>query len=119
MKATELRIGNYLLDDKGRLCKVESIQVRDPDEPAFSAPGLIGSITYLPHRGLPLCEQVFLRMDFVRKERCWWNGSIVINVMPDQAFREHWSSRKLEFAHELQNLNYALTGKELTLKDTW
>ena len=46
MNANELRIGNYLQDAKGRLCRVEKLGVDDMD--GVYAPALKGVVTSLP-----------------------------------------------------------------------
>ncbi len=51
MKAKDFRIGNYLQDDKHKLCMVEGVSVDGLD-----APAMVGGLTYLPVNPIPLTE---------------------------------------------------------------
>jgi hypothetical protein len=117
MKATEFRIGNLLHDREGRLCQVEALQDITQrgyeDETEIHAPAIHGGLTGLPHKPIPLTEEWLLKFDLCRKE--WlWNGEEI----------EYWVQdgdgatliKSCKYVHQLQNLFFVLTGKELEVK---
>jgi hypothetical protein len=124
MKASELRIGNYVYDTLGKVNKID-----------------LEAITYIvkePHnqvKPIPLTEEWLLKFDewvkeddlFVRRldtindalrldyvnddgELCW--EFYVYNVAGQ---RVGWAYFK--YVHQLQNLYFALTGEELVVKE--
>jgi hypothetical protein len=117
MKAEQFRIGNYLHDREGRLCRVQAIVFDKQEGHTIEAPALDGPQTSLPHKPIKINSELLLkfgvknnlvkvyfekngfRLEYLDKKwRCFYNGSYII---------------ELEYIHSFQNLVFALTGKEL------
>ncbi|AQX09837.1 hypothetical protein [Elizabethkingia ursingii] len=141
MKAKELRIGNYLHDRNGNLCKV--IELR---EDGIYAPVIRGAITGLPNKPIELTEEWLLKLGGEKLPHFTVSNSIIIktkrnqelsfgcigtpNLMvflqeidPDNGNKitdlipiHNWDYDKDMYVHQLQNLFFALTGEELTIK---
>ncbi len=113
MDAKELRIGNYLHDQKDNLCKVESIQKPTRGELEYRAQVIKGGLTRLPNKPILLDEEYHEKhTDYYMLEPtengmwiCVYNGHFEIEffIHEDQ----------LQFVHQIQNLYFALTGNEI------
>ena len=121
MEATDLRIGNYLIDRQNRLCKVEAIKPDDYEEYeyGFEAPAISGPITGLPHKPIPLTEEWlkerFHESSFV--SNLYEVGTLSIYFQDKIAWIDiNGNCIELKYVHQLQNLYFALTGKELEIK---
>jgi len=114
LKAKDLKPGNYLLDSKDRLCRVETVSTNLVTHPhKIEAPAIKGAITNYPNKPIPLTEECPpIKFGFTE-----YNG-----------FYIHWDSENkqwfcfvggkasiLSYWHQLQNA-YALTGNELEIK---
>lgn len=104
MKVEDLRIGNILQDREGRICVVEEINgaPRFMGGQTFKAPAKKGPITALPHSPIPLTEE-------------WINKFQGTEGIPSSY--DGGSIKRPEFVHQLQNLYYVLTGKELNYNE--
>jgi len=120
MKPEELKIGNYVYDEG----KVEKI----------SANAFWAYIEYncdfdeLGLNPIPLTEQWLIDFGFESTEISsniisWYNHSMAINTYSKSKVDYYWLrgyqnnvSNHIKYVHQLQNLYYALTGKELTKK---
>lgn len=116
--ANELRIGNFY-DDNGAACRV--------------TPSVIEEVYNSPRRwckAIPLTEDWLERLGFHSKYKSnhmrWNIGMFDINQKSDededgssrpkeQVFYYEWTL-EVQFVHQLQNLYFALTNKELELK---
>lgn len=105
MKASELRIGNYIQNSHGTISNVGIVM-------------LGGQYDYHP---IPLTEEWLLKFGFEKdedEEGTWYNqialyeGNKCFNY--NASFFEHDNFVSIEYVHQLQNLYYALTGLELT-----
>lgn len=132
MIAKDFRIGNLLQDREGRLCKVEELSIA-----GFKAPAIIGGLTSLPNKVIPLTEKWLLSFEFHK----WGRDDIPSTVTFEKGIlcigaRKHykeglvfgWLWKKKEennslswypqveiaYVHQLQNLYFALTEEELT-----
>lgn len=123
----ELRTGNLLHDRDGRLCKVDYLRLhRMGDE--FKAPAILGGMTSLPNKPIPLTEEWLLKFGFSYLEyktgligsRC--GSSDIVLMCPE--FMGEWQKYycwgfdkykfvELKYVHQLQNLYFVLCGKEL------
>lgn len=111
IKANEIRIGNWF-DFYGRPMQVRPITINDI---------FYGKI-YEP---LPLTEEWLIKFGF-KKPAHSWNGDIFHLTEWDE-FPLNWAVAmdkngailvlKLKYVHQLQNLYFALTGEELTIKE--
>ncbi|MDV3952149.1 hypothetical protein CMT57_09285 [Elizabethkingia anophelis] len=127
MKIKELRIGNYLHDRNGNLCKV--IELR---EDGIYAHAIRGAITGLPNKPIELTEEWLFKFGFTQDNDSWYfsldfNPNYetlkIFGLTSGGNFNGMWGiagmsllCKKIEYVHQLQNLFYALTGEELTIK---
>ena len=118
MKASEIRIGIHIID------------VFNPNKPIerqidFDDLAMLENYKNhpLPFKPIPLTEEWLLKFGFEESENCYEleiNGSISIffagylGVMIDGVFS--FLDKDQFYVHQLQNLYFALTNKELTLK---
>lgn len=116
MKANELRIGNYCKEitySKNEVVKT-SVEHFESIE--------LGEINLSP---IPLTEEWLLKFGFEKPAYSWIGDKFHLSEWDDYPF--HWCVAlnknnailvdKLNYVHQLQNLYFALTGEELTLKD--
>ena len=127
IKANELRIGNYLQDRENRLCKVESIDIAfiySIVGEAFKAPAIYGGLTSLPHKPIPLTEDILLKCGAWTSD--WDNNSsyrigisldyiLAINLELNTFQLGDLDLTQIKYLHQLQNLYFALTGEELNI----
>ncbi|MDV3834210.1 hypothetical protein CMU13_12850 [Elizabethkingia anophelis] len=112
MEAKELRIGNYLHDRNGNLCKV--IELR---QDGIYAPAINKAITGLPNKPIELTEEWLLNFGFTMDDSVWKRRYIKLFPIRDLYFRANMPIVKdIRYVHEVQNLFFALTGEELTIK---
>ncbi len=124
MKANELRIGNYVeyRDERNKVCAILRNHIK--------IEGLKGSLSLSDVKPIQLTEEWMLKLGFekeffiddlpiylekkARLETLLLDEYLYVNKrMPE----EPWTTlRKIKYVHELQNLYFALTGEELTLK---
>ena len=110
MKAQELRIGN-LISKKGRIEKIHSVSRQDARD-------------YSKIEPIHLTEELLLKFGFdekqahdgifgFEKDNFWYINEHQIR------FNHGWIilDIKLKYVHQLQNLYFALTGEELTIKE--
>lgn len=131
MKASELRIGNYLNDSINGIVQIEmfygteSFQMRsiDPDEDVTIP---LDSCKYIPLTEYWLIKFGFkTRIGKFGREVYWISlNNFHVDLHMDKSLGAGYYfmlndiqySKPLEFVHELQNLVFALTGEELILK---
>ena len=105
MKATELRIGNYYLAFGVDLKQVETL-TKDKI-----------LIDFTP---IPLTEEWLLKLGFYKykgnNSDCFLNGFETACNMT-MLFWKGNQIKNIKYVHQLQNLYFALTGEELTIKD--
>ncbi|MDV3583431.1 hypothetical protein CMU85_18180 [Elizabethkingia anophelis] len=111
MEGKELRIGNYLHDRKGNLCKV--IELR---EDGIYAPAISEAITGLPNKPIELTEEWLLKFGFEKHGSKWCHSVLSTNIIKGNGFYMNYVNKEIKYVHELQNLFYALTNEELTIK---
>ena len=123
MEANQLRIGNLIKEGK-----VEQID-NSIDEVYYSGDGYYQSTYCCNLNPIPLTEEWLLKFGFANVHTDWFykdigktnsyqfcfniclsNGKITL----DSGFDEN-SIIKLKYVHQLQNLYFALTGRELTV----
>jgi len=115
MKASELRIGNYVYFHGD----VEEINMVDGD-------GLIGreeqpSCPIKEFEPIPLTEEWLLKFGFEERMFGWWSSVLFLRTANRNGYFYDWqktnenAGTNIEYVHQLQNLYFALTGKELIL----
>lgn len=114
MKTTELRIGNKIQIGHTMVTVSEILdgEIETPEE------GII-AISHSQISGIPLTSEWMVKLGFASHGRGKWEHV----TMPVEIY---WNERmdfyygnavgiSLDYLHQLQNLYFALTGKELTL----
>lgn len=122
MKATELRIGNLIYDTVGIVIEIDALSYE-----ILSAKNS-GTCRYETTRGIALTEEWILKLGFYQNSGVaereylikggyymavnhYENGFLFIDT-------NAWKyGRMIKYVHQLQNLYYALTGEELTIKE--
>jgi hypothetical protein len=124
MKATELRIGNYIQDKKDR--EITIIQV------AHISEGLINYWMESVYQPIKLTDQWLEKLGFYLNDGEDFNhnfyyipiGGSKLHINPKEGVV--WITRDknifnnpalIEHVHQIQNLYFALTGKELELQE--
>lgn len=108
MKANELRIGNYIeLDGKVERIWEISMDYKDEGFPLFSA-GTTSLVEFREcrHKPIPLTEEWLEKFDLVYVDL----GQFI------RIYGHDFLLSKIKYVHQLQNLYFALTGEELTIK---
>jgi len=118
LKASELRIGNFTT--LGVVCLIEDdvFRVADSDGDTFKN-------TWADIEPIPLTEEWLLKFGF-QKSMSWTyvvelKGNLkLVYYLGEKGwsigFKSYSDFSNLEYVHQLQNLYFALTGEELTLK---
>lgn len=121
MKASELRIGNWV-NTEGNELIVDGRVIND---------AWMGKFKTI--EGIPLTEQWLVKFGFKRSDTIGKSSSFLfimiggseLHINPDNGVV--WIERNtnvfnnpalIEYVHQLQNLYFALTGEELTIKET-
>lgn len=137
MKAKDLRLGNWIVDDENNLCKITGLRPFDHSVRCDEMEGCLILIDiYKPNievskgfecdsneiNSIELTEEWLLKFGFNKKS----NGYIILTEMKEAllvSFGNHNVSingiafnHSIKHVHQLQNLYFALTGEELTLK---
>lgn len=130
MKANELRIENYVWDDYSGIMIVMAIGQNNVSlkhtRPEFKA---IGGYDLSAINPIPLTEDWLIKFGFTLHHKDYFNEVIYLkNVVDNNSFV--WGvypkklgsgvilklSKKIKYVHQLQNLYFALTGKELIIQ---
>ncbi|MDV3470858.1 hypothetical protein CMV02_02890 [Elizabethkingia anophelis] len=118
MEGKELRLGNYLHDRNGNLCKV--IELR---QDGIYAPAINEAITGLPNKPIELTEDWLLKFGFSKirytdkKLNYYSKGFVKCYIENSNIFFDVIQGCiQVKYVHQLQNLYFALTGEELTIK---
>ncbi len=138
MKASELRIGNYLYDNQERVCIVNAIGY-DFCEHEISAPAIIGAITSYPNKPILLTEEWLLKFGFEHnigdEKNTWYIPGFGYDISNGYFWKyedlynadcEEYVqikdvqiitvlSKNIKYVHQLQNLYFVLTGEEIEL----
>jgi hypothetical protein len=117
MKANELRIGNLVMySNGGILFKVIGISefgidVEDDIETTY--------MEYENFNPFPLTKELLLKFGFEKRENGHFvKDGIVLYPIRDLYFRGNlFIKADIKYVHQLQNLYFALTGKELTITE--
>lgn len=128
MEAKDFRIGNYLHDREGRLCKVESIVFDREEGYTIKAPAIVGGQTSLPNESIPLTDIWLIKFGFKEERnsefvKFWELNSVTlyheyyIHTSTGREYivleNEGKKYQEIAYVHELQNLYYVLTGNDL------
>ena len=108
MKASELRIGNYILDGG------------DVEEVTYRVIEMLvkNQAEFDP---IPLTEEWLLKFGFDKRMFGWWSNALFLRTENRNGYFYDWQKTNetagtyIEYVHQLQNLYFVLTGKELIL----
>jgi hypothetical protein len=126
MKANELRIGSLIYFDghiigtitqiKDTVARVKYLIGKDDERQAF--------VEYDRIEGIPLTEEWLERLGFkkinhIHDSDYFLHSLVKIAIYPNGMVTLRGSAgwNRIHFVHQLQNLYFALTGQEITLKD--
>ena len=130
LNATELRIGNYVLHKIYGISRIQIIGDASNQE-YIGGRSLEGNYFSNSHLPIPLTEEWLDRLGFYSKyksnHKMWNIFGFNLHQIPDedengnkipqeQIFYYEFSY-EIKYVHQLQNLYFALTGKELTIKE--
>ena len=105
MKANELRIGNYVYDTLGKVNKID-----------------LEAITYIvkePHnqvKPIPLTEEWLLKFDMELISKITYSPKEGLLRLSNGDTKGTLLIPHIKYVHQLQNIYFELTGKELTFK---
>lgn len=113
MKAQELRIGNYYLQDclGGEISQIKAKDILELyDDPLEDY-----------YKPILLTEEWLLKFGFEKKginrpKWTFWKIDLVEDKKGIYSFDESRIYIDIQYVHQLQNLYFALTGEELTIK---
>lgn len=122
MKATELRIGNYVMYEP---------TIDDWEEKVITLHSLLQvDISPESYCGIPLTEEWLLKFGFKKTLKSMntftlfnhEEGEVWFEVCGADGYewyRPHDIFPRIKHVHQLQNLYFALNGEELEIKDKW
>jgi len=122
MKAEELRIGNLIIAD-GEETQVYALY--EYDERGINGVGEhyeAGQYTYPVCEPIPLTEEWLLRFGFAKNYGEFTKGNLMLDCeYTDKGeyvvkYGKAYIEADIKYVHHLQNLYFALTGDELTIK---
>lgn len=119
MKSTELRIGNYVnLSDKDKVCQIDSGHDIDKCEDNPFAEPIRLTKEWLLNLGF---KKIKGKIDIfeIDRLRLWMGsrGQCLVYLIEENTTAAHYIPNVIEHVHQLQNLYFALFGKELILKN--
>lgn len=104
MKATELRLGNYIRNMYGEVIKVDLKVLKE-----VSKGELFGVIE--------LTEEILIKCGFVSSGDYFVKDQVYIYnigfMVQEFVYKYNYTSVSIDYLHELQNLYFSLTKKEL------
>ena len=114
MKAKELRIGNYYVDIDDRLSEMSGYELWQ-----MSVKENTDTLGETEFRALPLTEEWLVKFGFEKLEG--WDDLYYFKIGYVQLYHYNVSGFEyddfnIKHVHQLQNLYFALTNEELTIK---
>jgi len=116
MKATDLRIGNYVnYEQTTHLITCVNIDYTvsvwvDKKENEYLYPSQVNEL-----KPIPLTEEWLIKFGFVVAKTRWRKGAVVLSKN-DNGYLFKTTAINIKHLHQLQNLYFALTNEELTIK---
>ena len=114
IKASELRIGNYVDYYKnGQVSKIKALEF------GYCHLSDASSIEYNLLSGVPLSEEILLNCGFEEVDfagGCYEKEYLTIDTSDfNCCYKRDWLEIKIKYLHQLQNLFYILTNQELEI----
>ena len=126
MKASDLRIGNWVRPSKEHWTYRESVNDFQWDESDWYGLGEC-TMSLEAINPIPLTEEWLLKLVFINfknESELYQCGFLSIDKDKDefyyQAIKNHYQERaiRIDYVHQLQNLYFALTNEELTINES-
>lgn len=128
MKAEELRVGNYVNTSERsgwsyQICRqgiIRTINNGSCNITPFKCIGPIVTVKYDNIEPIPITEEWLLNLELKKwnsknNELTYSNNKLIIHKRKDgYVVSRKWIT--IRFVHQLQNLYFAITGEELTIK---
>lgn len=125
MKASELRIGNFLLfeNEAQEVSSIHSdntIRLRKTKNDNCHGCYCLDAITI---KAIPLTEDWLLKFGFESDGIEWWTGVLSLGIYKDGLYYcptediHYRRGKEFKYVHQLQNLHHALTDEELIIKE--
>lgn len=128
-QAKELRVGNLLhLPYSNEYVEVLGINAHENQTPKINdLPKIYNSISFKKDSSLycepillldaiPLTEEWLLNFGYTKEDSNFWNLGHIVWEYDGGVFICDKNGITLKYVHQLQNLYFALTGRELTIK---
>lgn len=106
MEAKELRIGNYVYQDGEFIQGITCLSIYKFD---------MGNINLEP---IELTKDWLIKFGYTKEDSNFWFIGHIVWEYDDGIFICNKNGITLKYVHQLQNLYFALTGKELKLQNT-
>jgi hypothetical protein len=121
MKATELRIGNLVYGNMNEICIVTELgNVLNPNLVSYKEVSNIKAWGQNIQKPIPLTEEWLLKFGFEKEEGWFKKKRLLLFNIRNMYFTtpsRDIVSVDVTTVHQLQNLYFALTGEELTIKN--
>lgn len=126
IEAEELRIGNFVLNNKNEIIEIESIGWQHGINLCVDSGRdyciLDADYSFSEITPIPLTEEWLLRLGFEKKASYFLHEKHSVRIETGNMYewnynRYEYGKIKIEYTHQLQNLYFALTGEELEVKD--
>lgn len=122
MEAQELRLGNWIEVICNDIVVPDSIEECN----RYHLKDLVKGSDYYSYKPIPLTEEWLLKFGFHRSQFMFYDGSFAYykgDFGIDLTGQPTWGDPQIgilhiKHVHQLQNLYFALVGKELTIKQT-
>lgn len=118
MKANELRIGNLVMYDNYNVSVIHGLTDSEYGYGVSIHYGncCVGCVEDLIYP-IPLTEEWLLKLGFEKINSTWCSigNQFRINIDLNIEFHLNWLGIKVQYVHQLQNLYFALTGKEMAM----
>ena len=119
LKATDFRINNLVQDDLGNLLKVKKLDGEDITLKVVDRSKFPLEVGWKPYP-IPLTEEWLFKFGFKLVEshddHLYYLEETDFSLNRSFQFNNYYKRIELKYVHQLQNLYFALTGEELTIK---
>ena len=121
MKSQDLRIGNWIYESKATQFPMQVEAIFQDGTLYLNFEGNEGDVwdcNVKDIEAIPLTNEILLKCGFEKIGMAYIKGMFIINGRSDGRFQlgNSGMSVELTFLHQLQNLFYSLTGKELEVE---
>lgn len=118
IRANELRIGNYVNDTDHKhipYFEIEMFYGTTDFKPKLDYEDL--TICLSKCESIPLTEEWLLKFGFEKNNHIWFNDTNIGFTFTKKGKIEWNEPKHIKYVHQFQNLYFALTNKELKIKE--